>query len=167
MLEAIKNRRSVRFYKSDPVSDEQIEELIKAAQFAPSAYNNHAIEFVVVKDQATRKKIYDLAIARQPFVKEAPALIIPAADAEKTGHPNEDIAVATENLFIQATEMGLGSVWKQAEEGPEAEIKKLLNIPERFKVINILPVGYPVEEKALPPHKDEEFNKDKIHQEKW
>jgi len=167
MLEAIKNRRSVRFYKSDPVSDEQIEELIKAAQFAPSAYSNHAIEFIVVSDQETREKLCELAVGVQPFVKEAPVLIIPASDTQKSTHAVEDISCASENIWLQATEMGLGTVWKNVEAEAQEPIKKLLGIPENFKVINILPVGYPIEDKAPPPHKDEEFKKEKIHPEKW
>lgn len=167
MLDAIKNRRSVRFYKSDPVSDEQIEELIKAGQFAPSAYSNKAVEFIVVKDDATREKLCELAVGVQSFVKEAPLLIVPASDTKKSKHAVEDISVATENIWLQATEMGLGTVWKNVESEAEEPIKELLGIPSNFKVINILPVGYPDEEKNLPPHKDEEFKKEKIHFEKW
>jgi nitroreductase len=141
--------------------------LIKAGQFAPTAYSNKAVEFIVVKDDATREKLCELAVGVQPFVKEAPVLIIPASDTKKSKHAVEDISVATENIWLQATEMGLGTVWKNVESEAEEPIKKLLSIPPYFKVINILPIGYPIKEKILPPHKDEEFDMDKIHNERW
>jgi len=165
IIKEILNRRSVREYQEKDVSKEDIDEIIKAGQFAPTASNNRAIEFIVIRDQQTKDKIFE--IVSQEFVKEAPVLIISVSDTTQTNCPVQDLSVASENMFLQATALGLGTVWKnfEAEHTEEEKIKKLLGIPEQYKAINIIPVGYPKEK--LIPHTDEDFNAQKIHQEKW
>ena len=161
----IQNRRSVREYKPDAVLQEHINEIIKAGQFAPSARHNQAVEFIVVENQETKDKIFE--IVGQEFVKEAKVLIIPVSDTTKTNCPVEDLSVASENMFLQATSLGLGTVWKALKsELKEAEkIKKLLGIPEQYMAINIIPVGYP---KNKPEsHTDKDFDEKKIHKERW
>jgi len=165
IIKQIANRRSVREYKIDAIPEEYIIEIIKAGQFAPSARHNLAIEFVVVKNQETKNRIFE--IVGQEFIKQAAVLIIPATDTTKTNCPVEDLSVASENMFLQATALELGSVWKaiKKEFNEEEKIKKLLGIPQQFKVINIIPLGYPKEKPE--PHTDKDFNSAKIHREKW
>lgn len=165
VIKEILNRRSVREYKKDAVPEEYIVEIIKAGQFAPSARNNRTVEFVVVKNQETKNKIFE--IVGQEFVKEAAVLIIPTTDTNKTNCPVEDLSVVSENMFLQATALGLGSVWKaiKKEVNEEEKIKKLLGIPQQYKTINIIPIGYPKENPK--PHTDKDFDPAKIHQEKW
>ncbi len=166
IIKEILNRRSVREYKPGAVPEEYITEIIKAGQFAPTARHNQAVEFIVVKNQETKDKIFE--IVGQEFVKEAAVLIIPATDTAKTNCPVQDLSVASENMFLQATALGLGTVWKALKEegfNEEEKIKKLLEIPEQYKIINIIPVGYPKEKPE--PHHDRDFDEKKIHQEKW
>lgn len=164
VIDAITKRRSVREYKNDDVPQELIEQIVKAGQFAPSANCNMAVEFIVVRNQETKNKIFK--IIGQDFVKNAPVLIIPATDKTKTVCPVEDLSVASENMFLQATTLGLGTVWKTIQgENEENIIKELLDIPDKFKIINVIPVGYPVEEPK--PHMDADFSLTKIHKEEW
>jgi len=165
IIKEILNRRAVREYQEKDVPEEYITEIIKAGQFAPTASNNRAIEFIIVKDQQTKDKIFE--IVGQEFVKEAPILLIPVSDTTQTNCSVQDLSVASENIFLQATALGLGTVWKdlKAEDVEEGKIKKLLGIPEQYKAINIIPVGYP-KEKPIP-HPDKDFNAKKIHHEKW
>lgn len=165
IIKEIINRRSVREYRPDPVPEKYIVEIIKAGQFAPSAKHNKAVEFVIIKEQKTKDKIFE--IVGQEFVKEAPVLIIPATDTIKTNCPIQDLSVASENIFLQATALGLGTVWKALKpEFNEAEkIKKLLGIPKQYITINIIPVGY-LKNKPKP-HTNEDFDNKKIHEEKW
>lgn len=159
----IKNRRSVREYKTRAVFEKYIVEIIKAGQFAPTAKHNQAVEFIVVKKQETKDKIFE--IVGQEFVKEAKVLIVPLTDTAKTDFSIQDLSVATENMFLQATALGLGTVWKNLRSEWVEEIKNLLGIPKQFMVINIIPVGYP---KTKPePHSDKDFDSKKIHKEKW
>jgi nitroreductase len=168
VIKEILNRRSVREYKKKAVPQRHIIEIIKAGQFAPTAHNNRAIEFVVVRNQKTKDNIF--GIVGQEFVKKAQVLIIPAIDKEKTVMPVQDLSVASENMFLQATALGLGSVWKSISwKGvrPKAEekIKKLLGIPKQYIAINIIPVGYPKEKPE--PHTNKDFDDKKIHKERW
>ena len=165
IIKEILNRRSVREYQEKDVLKEDIAEIIKAGQFAPTASNNRAIEFIVIRDQQTKDKIFE--IVGQEFVKEAPILLIPVSDITQTNCSVQDLSIASENMFLQATTLGLGTVWKdlKAEYVEEGKIKKLLGIPEQYKAINIIPVGYP-KEKSIP-HTDEDFNAKKIHHDKW
>lgn len=163
IIKEIVNRRSIREYKPDPVSEEQIFEVIKAAQFSPSASDNHAIEFIIVKNQDTKDKIYE--IIDQEFVKEAPVLIVLATDATKTPCPLQDVSSAAANMLLQATALGLGSVWKNVRPELADRVKAILGVPEKFVLNIIVPLGYAKE--AQPPHTETEFEKGKIRQERW
>jgi nitroreductase len=120
LLPAIGNRRAVRDFKPDPVPPAQIEELIRAAQFAPTAHNRRAVEFIVVTNQKTKDALFE-ALVPQEFVKEAPAIIVPVVDTKTASKPVEDLALASQNIFLQATSMGIGSVWKHVHDGEEQE----------------------------------------------
>ncbi len=165
IIKEILNRRSIREYKPDAVPEEYIIDIIKAGQFAPTARNNRAIEFIVIKNQETKNNIFK--IVGQEYVKKAKVLIIPVSDTTKTNCPVQDLSVASENMFLQATALGLGTVWKALKsEFKEAEkLKKLLGIPKQYMAINIIPVGYPKEKPE--PHTDKDFDAKKIHQERW
>ena len=162
IIESIRKRRSFRVYKSDEVSGELINEVIKAAQFAPTAYGRSAIEFLVIKDQKTKEEIF--SIVDQEYIKDAPVLIIPIA-TDQAALPVQDLSIATAHMFLQATELGLGSVWKNLMPEWEEKVKEILNVPKEFRMINVIPLGFPNEEK--PQHGDDEFKIEKIHQEKW
>jgi nitroreductase len=163
IIKEILDRRSVREYTDDAVSDELIAEIIKAGQFAPSGRNIKANEFIVVRDAETKKKLFD--IVGQDYVKDAPVLIVPVCDATKTGLSTQDLALASGFIFLEASALGLGTVWKNVTPEWEEGVKKILNIPVGFKVINIIPVGFPKEKAA--PHGDSEFSEAKIHRESW
>lgn len=165
ILEAISNRRSCRNFKPDPVPPDLIEELIKAAQFAPTARHIRAVEFIAVTDLKKRQAIAD-ALVPQDFVAKAPLIIVPVADTRTASKPREDLTLATANIWLQATHLNLGCVWKHVHDGEEQEkLRAVLGMPDHYMVINVLPIGYPAE--MLPPHTDAEVDLKKIHQEKW
>ncbi|MFA7663155.1 MAG: nitroreductase family protein [Patescibacteria group bacterium] len=163
ILKEILNRRSVREYKSDEVPEEFLNEIIKAAEFAPSGRGTHANEFLIVKEQKTKDEI--CKICGQEFLRLAPVMLILLCDSNKTDLVVQDLSVATENAFLQATVLGLGTVWKNLNSEWEEKIKKLLNIPQNYKAINIIPIGFP--KSAPEPHSDANFSQSKIHIEKW
>jgi nitroreductase len=162
IIEQIKKRRSFRAYKSDTVSDELISEVIKAAQFAPTAYGRGAIEFLIIKDQEIKNAIFE--IVDQEYIKEAPVLIIPVA-TDQAALPVQDLSIASAHMFLQATALGLASVWKNMTPQWEEKVREIVGVPAGFRMINIIPLGFPNEEKI--EHSDEEFKTEKIHQEKW
>lgn len=159
MIEEIVKRRSIRKYKSDVPSNEDIVEIIKAAQFAPSARGGRPWEFYVIKNKEVKNKLSQSL--GEEFIAQAPVLIIPCADSNKTGMPIQDLSIASMNIFLQATNFNLGTVWKNVPEEKMEEIKQIIGIPENFIVINLIPVGYPAEE--IPVHSSADFDSSKIH----
>jgi nitroreductase len=101
---------------------------------------------VVVKEKERRKSLARAA-SGQGFVGEAPVVIAAVAlDPKHTmscGVPEYavDLAIAVDHMTLQAVELGLGSCWIGAFSQQEA--KKILNIPDKYKIVALLPVGYP------------------------
>ena len=159
---AIRNRRSTRQYKTDSIPDSIIEELITAGEFAPSAHGLKAVEYIIVRDQNLKieiNKILSVEIA-QDFVEIAPVLIIPVVDTKKSFLPVQDLSVISQTIFLQATELGLGCVWKNVNVKLIPQLLALLKLPDTYMMVNVIPIGYP--EAMLDPHKDEEFKKEKL-----
>lgn len=177
MLDIIKKRRSIRSYKSDPVEDSKIDEILKAAMFSPSACHTRPWEFIVVKDQKTKASLSQTT-PWASFAKDAPVVIIVCADTKKAFSVEdgttwiEDSSIAAEHIYLEATNQGLGTCWIQircvkSDDGKNSEdiIKKILTIPSHIRVLCIFPIGYPKEEK--PEHSDSEYKKSKIHDGTW
>ncbi len=148
MLEAIRNRRSVRFYKDTPVSDEDIELVLKAGFCAPSAHGNAPWHAIVLKDQEARNKIGSIHKWTK-IVARAPVAIVVCIDRSGFDHFwIEDGSAFMENMLIQATELGLGSCWIGLQglhvEGVDAEavVREVCGLPEHFGVVAMTPLGY-------------------------
>jgi len=143
---------------------------MKAAQFAPTARNNRALEFVIVKDPKVRLAIHNLIGYRMDYLRDAPVLLIPLIDSEKINSSVQDLSIASENIMLEAAALDLGTVWKNMAPGTLSneimdEIYHMLNIPKRFMMINIIPLGYPKEQPKK--HDEAEFDVKKIHYERF
>jgi len=148
VMEAIRERRSVRSYRKDPVPDEKLKKILEAARLAPSARNSQNWKFVVVRDAARRKELAKAA-ADQYFVGEAPVVIAAVALQPKYVMRCEvpayavDLAIAVDHMTLVAVEEGLGTCWIGAFY--QDEVKRILNIPRRYKVVALLPLGFPAD----------------------
>lgn len=181
-LEAIRTRRSVRKFSSQPVEPEKLQAVLDAVQQAPSWSNLQCWSLVVVTDQEAREKISDLSFVESFFaaygyksnpaqkaLAQAPVVIVACADPAKSGSLHgqpyymADMGIATENLMLAAHDQGLGSVFVGVYD--EDQIKELLGIPAGIKVIGLFPLGYPVNDlKSGPSRKPlSEF----VHYGKW
>jgi nitroreductase len=157
LSEAIKGRRSVRAFKRQDVPEETVEKLIDAARHAPSSGNIQPWEFVVVRNLEVKRKLARAAL-NQPFVEEAPLVIVVCANERrssmgygsrgKTLYCIQDTAAATQNILLTAYSLGLGACWIGAFN--EDEAKLALNAPEGIRPVAIVPVGYPDE---TPSHR--------------
>jgi len=163
VIEPIIWRRAIREYSLEPVLEESIIEIVKAAQFAPTAMNKKEIEFIVVKKQAVKDDL--CGILEQDFIKKAPVLILPIADAKRALLPETDLAIASGFAMIQAAALGLGTVWKHIDSAQGKKVRQILAIPDNYVFINIIPVGYPKND--LLDHSDAEFEAGKIHEDKF
>ena len=105
VLEAIKLRRSIRHYKEDPVSDDMVNMVLEAANWAPSWGNTQCWRFIVVRDRETRLRIAD-GLAKTKFdnemvdnaaaagIKQAPVLIVICAEIGSFWAPNFNASFA-------------------------------------------------------------------------
>lgn len=161
ILELIKSRRSCRRFKSDPVSDEDIEAIVEAASWAPSGENSQPWKFIIIKNKKTMEKIVELLPYKkyQKFLMLAPILIVVLVNPRKSMWHIIDGALATQNLMLEAWARGLGTCfsawWPMAREELLVKIKELLQIPLKHIIITMTPLGYPLDppEQAfrLPP----------------
>ncbi|MCK4595425.1 nitroreductase family protein [candidate division WOR-3 bacterium] len=149
--DSIKNRFSVRSYLNKPVEDEKLALVLDAARLAPSARNKQSWKFIVIKDKIIRQKLIDAA-AGQQFVAEAP-VVIAAVSTEpsyvmRCGVPAYavDLAIAVDHMTLQAVELGLGTCWIGAFY--QDKVKEILQIPDEYKVVALLPLGYPARSPA-------------------
>lgn len=165
--EVILTRRSIRKYISKPITNDQVENLLKAAMYAPSARNEQPWHYIVIND----RYILDKIIEAHPYanmLKEAALAIIVCADEniEKTeGYWVQDCSAATQNILLAAHAMGLGSVWLGVYPREERilAIKTLFKLPENIQPLSIIAIGHPDEQKAMP----ERYFKNRIHTNQW
>jgi len=162
-IENIMTRTSIRQYKNQPVEQEKIDVLLKAAMAAPSAVNLQPWHFIVIDDKAT----IDQLSGRQPT--NAPLLIALCGDTDKTMMPDgktklpdfwiEDVSAATENLLLATHALGLGAVWTGVYPAMDRvdEVAKVLNCPKNIVPLAVVRVGYP-DESPEPKDKFKEEN---------
>ena len=135
----IEKRRSIRKYKDTPVPKEQLIKILEAARIAPSASHRQPWHFIVVED---KDKIRKLAKSKWA---EAPVMIVGLADTEAS--PNwcsNDLGIAIEHMVLEATNLGLGTCW-MGQTGREDLIRELLDIPDKFRPVAVVPIGVPDE----------------------
>jgi len=149
VLNAIKNRRTVRRFKPNPIDEEMIQMILEAGRWAPSFSNLQPWRFIVIRDQglkmaldkAARESVLHLGI------NEAPVVILVCVDRRIDPlHAIEAGAAATQNMTLAAYSLGLGAGWIGIW-GTEAEtsIQKILKFPETVRIVSLIPVGVPDE----------------------
>ena len=139
VFEAIQKRKSVRSYLPDEVPASKLEKIIEAARLAPSAGNIQPWHFIVVSDQQKRNKLSKGRYAK--FLVESPIVLVGCGD--KKASPNWyaiDTTIAMQNMVLTATSEGLGTCWIGSFN--ENHVRKLLSIPDKFRVIALLALGY-------------------------
>lgn len=178
VLEAIKTRRSIRKYKSDPVDEEKLRTVLEAARWAPSWANTQCWGFIVIKNPETKRKLAEtLLIERNPAteaVKTAPVLIVACARLGLSGFYRGapltdkgdffmfDVALALQNLTLAAHELGLGTVHVGAFDAKK--VAEILAVPTGVCVVELMPLGHPLEVPKAPLRKE---LKDFVHFEKY
>lgn len=151
LIKAIQDRYSVRSFKDKPIKKEKLDVLLRAAQLAPSARNTQPWKFVVIQDKKKRDQLTGICKG-QKFVSQAPVTIALCAnntDYTMTCGQNAytvDAAIAGEHIVLQAVELGLGSCWIGAFY--HDQMAELINLPADYKIVGLLPIGYPAATKG-------------------
>ena len=177
VFDAIKKRRSIRQYKTDPVDYKALETIMEAGRWAPSWANTQCWRFVLVHDSKTKSDIADslLKIKRPDKVSDnpgtkaintVPVVIVVCAEMGKSGclHGGGgpvtdkgdwfmfDVALAVQNMVLAAHALGLGTVIIGAFDAPKVE--KILGVPDGYRVVALFPVGVPAREGKAPPRNE-------------
>ncbi len=167
-MDLVRKRRSIRKYKSDPVPEDKLTYVLEAARVAPSWGNRQCWTYIIVTDEALRKKIVMrsetpiaeagttmASVERRPrrsreWIAQAPIIIVGCADPTKSGNKEEkpyyllDMGISMEHLMLAAAEQGLGTCWIGGGFN-ESIVKEALGIPEDIRVVALTPLGYPDE----------------------
>ncbi len=151
VFEAIAARYSVRGYKPDPVSDEELQQVLEAARQAPTAANRQPFRIVVIH---TRGREEELArVYGRPWLLQAPlVLAVIAVPGEAWRRMDDkcydevDATIAMDHMVLAATALGLGTCWIAAFD--PAAVREVLGLPDDVEPIALTPLGYPDRDRA-------------------
>ena len=162
-MDAIFTRTSTRQFESRKVENKYIVKLIRAAMAAPSARNQQPWEFYITEDKDILSRLAKSTPYAGP-VGNAPAAIIPCYYAEGLPAPEMaliDMAIATENILLEAEVLGLGAVMigVAPHQDRMKAVAEIISLPDTLKAFTIIPVGYP-----LNKHEQEDrYEPSRIH----
>jgi nitroreductase len=187
LLKLMRERRSYRAFKPDEVPEKAIRNILEAGRWAPCSANSQPWDFIIVKNQETKEKIQDniqeviekmRSLRDFPFLRtftadymlHAPVQIVVCGDPRFKRVSMMDgvdeqieefaywgsVSMAIQNMLLAAHAQGLGSV-VFTDIYPD-DIKRIVGAPDPLRVVCILPVGYPAEERELGYRREiEEF----------
>ena len=149
ILDIIRNRRTVRSFKREPVSTEDLKLMIEMARLAPSGANLQPIKYICVNSSKYCDELFPLtrwagytAPLGVPSKEDAPsAYIIVLIDESIRKDGDNDAAYASENIVLTAQAKGIGSCIIGSLE--RNKIKELFDIPENQRIHTVIALGYP------------------------
>lgn len=153
-IDLLLSRRSVRVYKPDSISEEEMNSLLTAARYAPSAMGKQERFFSVVTDPKLLEEIGQ-AGGNQPFYNAPAAVIVSVPPENRFGQ--HDAACALMNLMIAAHSMNIDTCYIGSAVGAKApEIMKKLGIPQGYEPAAAVAIGYGAQEPAQPAPRRED-----------
>ena len=170
-LETIISRRSIRKYVDQPISEDHVQWMLRAAMNAPSGGNEQPWEFLVITNRDKLKRVPEFHPYSKMLQGAALAILV-IADPAKVKYEGElrqlwiqDCSAATQNILFAAHSLSLGAVWLAVYPVPSRlnGIRELFGIPEEMVPFSIISIGYPVEPKQAADRYDET----RIHREIW
>ncbi|MBQ3654930.1 MAG: nitroreductase family protein [Synergistaceae bacterium] len=162
-MSAIFTRTSTRQFEPRPVESKYIIKILRAAMAAPSAVNQQPWEFYVTEDPDIISRLSQVSPYSRPAAN-APVVIVPCWHTDNLNAPQMvqiDMALATQNILLEAEELGLGAVMlgiAPIEELMNA-VAEILKLPENFKAFTIIPVGWPVNKRP----QEDRYEPSRIH----
>ena len=151
VMEAILSRRSIRKFKSDPIPDEVLQDVAKAALHAPSGMGKKTWHFVVLTNPELIAELAEairLELERDQYDMYRPVALVIPSNLKDNPHGKEDNACALQNIFLAAHSYGVGSVWINQLQGicDSGRIRPILDkigVPSDHVVYDMAALGYP------------------------
>ncbi len=169
VLEAIKKRRSIRVYKATPIKQKTLDIILEAGRLAPSWANTQTWRFIVIQDNNIKTLLADsvtvLGSRNNSVIKQAPVVIAACAELNKAGCRDGktitdkegywfmfDVALALENMVLEAQELGIGTLYIGAFDAKKAG--EVLGVPNGYSCVILLSLGYPDEQPEARSRKE-------------
>ena len=170
--ELIKNRRSMRKFTGEELSQEQVVALLKAALMAPTSKRSNSWQFIAVDDKEILKQLANWKEQASAFIADAALAVVVTADPLASDVWIEDASIASIMIQLQAEDLGLGSCWVQIRERftasgmPSDEyVREVLDIPLQLQVLSIIAIGHKGMERK--PFDEGHLQWEKIHINKY
>lgn len=169
VLENIHARKSVRQFTDEPVSQEHIETMLKAAMAAPTAVNYQPWRFVVITERARLDAMAEV-LPYAKMLKQAPLAIVVCGETtwfegRENTYWQQDCSAATQNILLAAEALGLGAVWTGVYPNMELArpLAEFLGLPGNVQPLCCIPIGH---HDGTTQPKDK-WKPENIHYEKW
>jgi len=152
-VEVVRSRKSVREFADRPVEQEKLDYVLECARLAPSWANKQCWDFVVVSEPALLERV--VAASPNKWLADAPTIIVCCGTPTRSGSKRDipywaaDVAIATEQLVLAATDIGLGTCWVGIFD--QGAVRVALDIPFDVQILALAPLGYPAENRAPRP----------------
>ncbi len=150
VIEAIRNRRSIRQFKAEPVSDESVDQIIEAGLWAPSGKNNQPWKFAVLRDSNGKRSLASMTHYDR-IVRDAAVCIAVFLDHSRTYDRTKDIQSAgacIQNMLLAIHSMGLGGVWLGEILKSKEKVSELVAAEKSLELMAVVAVGVPSERLA-------------------
>jgi len=151
VLQAIKKRRSVRRFTSEPITREQVEAILEAGRWAPSGKNTQPWRFVVVQSPDKREAL--AALAPQAGMVAAASVTLAVLLDRSAGYDTlkdtQGIGAAIENILLAAHALDLGACWMGKTR--DASIEAALGAKEGEELMALIPIGHPAKQPDAGP----------------
>ena len=162
-VKEILNRRSIRKFKNEPISEEVINTILEAGRLAPTATNQQPWYFVVAR--AKQEKEAFIFSGFNKFVTEADFIVLGVYKKSEVVIEKlslMDVTIALQNMVITAKVQGVGSCWMGAFD--EMKLRDTLNLPDDCITVGAVAFGIADEQPKQPPKK--QLN-EIVHFNKW
>ena len=166
-MNSIFSRCSIRRFKNIKIEKEKQDLILKAAFAAPSAKNAQPWEFIVIEDEQELAKMSTFTPYAKPLEKAALGMVV-LGNLQRNDlidFCEQDCAAATQNMLLEAAELGIGSVWIGVYPMHDRVqmIKDHFQLPDHVVPLWMIAFGYPDQS----PNIKDKFNPDYIHYHHW
>lgn len=140
LLDFIKERRSIRAFQDKPIPEKEIEMILEAGRWAPSASNRQPWEFIVIKSKDVLKKIARVT-GYGWFIGEASFAVAIVGKPKISGNWYVvDTSLVSMNMILMAWSLGIGTCWIGSMNKGKA--KQILGLKANDYLLTVLPFGY-------------------------
>lgn len=150
--EILTERRSIRVYTAEHVSDNILAKIFESCRYSPTSRNSQSFYYIIIREKEKIEWLSQVRGSSSGPLKTAPVNILVCSDSSKTSRPEQDACIAATYLMLSAYNNGLGTCW--VTDMNRTEVKNLFNIPKEDYIACATPIGFPGETKTKPAKRE-------------